>query len=254
MSLYNLLFGKNPHTSVILALLDLKENDVERFRNCSMSKNGISIYTRTGGNNRGDYPNELLTNNKCYLRDEDDNIDNTYATFYFKFPDDIKDDCLKLSNIKENGIPSSIIKKVHCILSRPETNNDKWANINNQQYKVYSSLCYHLDVYETNGHTIVPLSDDAMERLLRVAEANDYLGREGEFLPFRIMPYKLHFEYEVPKYSFKIDQDKLCRIKISLGDGWKIDKDIWARYKDKFELKYPTAIGKIQVNVDKFGT
>lgn len=32
MSFYNLLFGVNPHTDIILALIGLKKCDIERFR------------------------------------------------------------------------------------------------------------------------------------------------------------------------------------------------------------------------------
>ena len=86
MSMYSMFFGKNPDASVILATLGLSESDVERFRDCFIRENEIVIYTRTGGDNREYYPNTALTENEHYLRDEDDDVDCTYASYYFSFP------------------------------------------------------------------------------------------------------------------------------------------------------------------------
>lgn len=249
MSLYNMICGKNVNAGVILALLGLKECDIERFRDCSMDENGISIYTRTGGGNREDYPNDVLISNPCYSGDEDDDFDSTYATYHFKFPDNIKEDCLKLFDMGKNGIPASVINQVNAVANREETDNDKWTKIYNEQMNTYRQLRQNMDVYETNGHTIVPLSDDAMETLLKVCEKNDYPERMGEFLPFMVMPYKLHFEFEVPKWSF--EKDKLSRIKIDLGKKWEIDTQIWERYRKIFNGKYPKAIAHIQNNVGR---
>lgn len=249
MSMYNLLFGKNPNSSVILALIGLKENDIERFRDCSISEGGIKIHTRTGGGNRSDYPNEKLTSNPNYLHDEDDDFDSTYADFYFSFPENLKEDCLKFLDVEKNGVPASIIKAVNEVMSRPETDSDKWTKIYTEQQKVYSDLRWHMGVYETNGHTIIPLSDEAMESLLKVAEKNDYPGREGEFLPYSVRPYKLVIEEEVPKWSFEKDKDMLCRVKVSLTKNWEVDQDIWKRYKEKFSSKYPKAIADIEKDI-----
>jgi hypothetical protein len=51
-----MLFGKNPGTEVILALIGFKEHDVERFRDCwiDYEEKEIGVYTRTGGRNRED--------------------------------------------------------------------------------------------------------------------------------------------------------------------------------------------------------
>lgn len=244
--MYNLLFGENSNTEIVLALLGLKKHDVERFRDCSMNEEGISIYSRTGGDNRKDFPNKLLVEHECYLEDSDDEKDRTYAIYYFKFPEDIKEDCLKFLNVKKNGVPAAIIKKVLAVMSRPETAGDKYVRIHTEQKAIYSKLRWNMEIYETNGHTIVPLSDEAMEELLKVAEKKDYPGHEGEFLPYSIKPYKLRFSYEVPLLSFSKYKDSLYRILIDLGNKWEIDEDIWKRYKDKFQEKYPKAIAKIE--------
>lgn len=88
MSLYNMLFGKNPDTAPILAALNLSEGMIERFRDVWIDEdeNRIVIYTRTGGGNREYYQNEVLTSHPLYIRDEDDDFDSTYAKYYFAIP------------------------------------------------------------------------------------------------------------------------------------------------------------------------
>ena len=90
MSLYNIMFGKNPNTKDILSVLGLEEGFIERFRDCWVDEeeNEICILTRTGGWNREDFPNTILTSNKYYLYDEDDDFDNTYATYHFSIPEE----------------------------------------------------------------------------------------------------------------------------------------------------------------------
>lgn len=86
MSLYNMLFGKNDGYEELLQKIGIEENDIERFRDCYADGDYICVYTRTGGGNREDCPNEILTNNQYYVFDKDDEFDCTYATFYFQVP------------------------------------------------------------------------------------------------------------------------------------------------------------------------
>ena len=87
MTMYNMLFGKNPDTKTILSTIGLDEGYIERFRDCWIEDNEICILTRTGGLNREDYPNTILTSNPYYICDEDDDFDCTYATYHFSIPD-----------------------------------------------------------------------------------------------------------------------------------------------------------------------
>lgn len=119
MSLYNLLFGTNPFAPVLLKLLGLELADIPRFRDAYLADEGatIAIHTRTGGGNRAcecheewkaagapdrinadsegalhyndcwAYRNWNLTQHPNYRRDEDDDFDNTYATFFFSVPE-----------------------------------------------------------------------------------------------------------------------------------------------------------------------
>lgn len=91
MSLYNLLFGANPFTKMILTLIDLDYKEIERFRDCGLEEDRIWIYTRTGGANREGYPNKILTKNPNYFGDRDDNFDDTYAMYEFSIPEDAKE-------------------------------------------------------------------------------------------------------------------------------------------------------------------
>lgn len=111
MSLYNMLFGQNPLSDVLLATLDLDRAAVGRFRDCFIAEGEIAVYTRNGGGNRecGDrFKSEMgtdcgavgcysciiesrLPKHPNYLRDKDDDFDCTYATVYFSFPERYKE-------------------------------------------------------------------------------------------------------------------------------------------------------------------
>lgn len=176
MSLYNILFGCNSESAVILKMLGLTMDDVGRFRDCFVSGDEICVYTRNGGVNRGcwhesdpEYGSPMcanepftkiedelveatkeeiaghpewtpvnifvgskrycktgnktentyykclhpesadcacpgciithrLPNHPCYQRDEDDGFDSTYATIYFKFPEEYADYLKKIAS------------------------------------------------------------------------------------------------------------------------------------------------------------
>jgi len=100
MSMYNIMFGENPAGSAILATLGLTESMCGRFRDCFVTDGKIAVYTRNGGGNRDDYQDtfDRLRKHPCYLWDTDDSFDSTYATVYFKFPDEFKEELKKLDN------------------------------------------------------------------------------------------------------------------------------------------------------------
>ena len=85
LDLYN-----NPNSETVLEAIGIKQEEIERFRGAGVENGEIIIHCRTGGGNREDYPNTVLTNNKYYLRDEDDDFDCTYASYYFSIPEDLK--------------------------------------------------------------------------------------------------------------------------------------------------------------------
>ena len=111
MSMYNMIFGENSDADKLLAVLGLTKEDFYRYRDAYLSEDGlIAVYTRGGGGNRGCYcrdywkEDELNANghhadsvcvkqeknveHPLYVRDQDDDFDSTYATFYFRIPAD----------------------------------------------------------------------------------------------------------------------------------------------------------------------
>lgn len=247
MSLYNMLFGQNPNTEVLLAILELKESDVERLRDVHFSSDGIEIYTRTGGNNRKSYPNEKLISSPYYVRDEDDDFDNTYATYYFRFPDEVKDDCEKFRNVRENGVSGKLIQWVIKTLERQETEADIYHRLWEEQNRLVQQSKQTF-IYETNGHTIVPLDDSSLEKYLKLMEDAD-----GQQLSYSVMPYKIVLEENVDMWEFERDKSDLekekCRVKISFPKKWEIDMDLWDRWEQKFSEKYPKAINTIKKGI-----
>lgn len=108
MSFYNILFGSNNLSHVLLATIGLTVNDVPRFRDCYLMGDKIVIYTRTGGGNREEYDSENsdLVNNPYYHDDYDDDFDSTYAYFEFNFPDKFKNDLKAMSEKQGDYSPS----------------------------------------------------------------------------------------------------------------------------------------------------
>lgn len=106
MSLYNMLFGTNPFSSLLLKILGADPNKIPRFRDCYLNEEGeIVIHTRTGGGNRDAYEkggsdqaeynkdgpfNDDLRAIEGYIDDADDDFDSTYADFRYKVPEPAK--------------------------------------------------------------------------------------------------------------------------------------------------------------------
>lgn len=92
MSLYNALFGVNPLAGMFLALIKKGAKDFERPRDMHVAKiDGqivVGVLTRTGGPNRESYKTfiDKMKADPLYVADEDDSLDSTYMTFFFKIP------------------------------------------------------------------------------------------------------------------------------------------------------------------------
>lgn len=251
MSFYNMLFGQNVNSDIILALIGLKKTDIERFRDCSLDNENkeITILTRTGGGNRDSYPNELLVTNENYKYDEDDEYDRTYATYHFSYPKDLEEDIDKFCNMQQEGIPASIINRILSVFNREPTENDKYEAAYNKQLKIVEQLQKSGDLSEMfNGHTLVPLSDRGMEGILRISEEN-----EGNFLVgFGCLPYKIKILQNESKWR-SLDKDKSeleqDKVRMKADIIWEIDKDIWKRYKAKFGDKYPKAVKNLGAKI-----
>jgi hypothetical protein len=108
--LYNMVNGVNACSVVICRLLDINFDKIDRFRDSGVDvDNKVAwIYARTGGNNRESYPNKELTSNRYYVKDYDDEFDNTYALYEFD---------ISSFDGKEKEILDAVCKK-----SRPDWN------------------------------------------------------------------------------------------------------------------------------------
>ena len=114
MSLYNLLFGQNPDSDIVLRSAGLEDANLGRFRDCEFKlKKGepiVVVYTRNGGGNRKCWladcecyswnPCECNRDPECqcagcvityaeerwpnFISDKDDPNDCTYALMYFR--------------------------------------------------------------------------------------------------------------------------------------------------------------------------
>lgn len=242
-----MLFGKNTQTDIVLAVLGLKESDIERFRDCGIDFDNkqIYVYTRTGGGNRDDYPNENLTSSPYYLWDEDDNYDSTYATYYFKFPDEIAGDMQCLQNPRKHGYTSALIQWLVKTIEREPTKGDKRQSLYEGQSRQIEQLRrdgIHVTIW--NGHTIVPLSDYGMDILLRIIE------QDGEFLPYSVRPYEPKILLNAARWNFdehkpSLEQER-AMVVISSPGKWITNQVWWERWKKKFGEKYPKAIAKLK--------
>lgn len=105
MSFYNFLHGENKDSVALIGMLGLTKNSFSRYRDVYLNSDGsrIIVLTRLGGANRKDY-RQVFTNMKRhpnYIKDYDDNFDNTYAYFEFSVPDEYKKTCQSMSTGKE---------------------------------------------------------------------------------------------------------------------------------------------------------
>ncbi len=99
MSLYNMVHGVQPTAKVVLHLLDLDFRAIPRLRDAFIVERDsqllLAVRTRTGGANRPAHIEQakMLADHPCYVSDEDDAFDNTFALYLFKPPqDDLADE------------------------------------------------------------------------------------------------------------------------------------------------------------------
>ena len=93
MSIYNLMRKHHPLAGALLNSLGFDKDSIEnipRLRDCFLFEDDIRILTRTGGANRQSYEegNKMLTELPGFIRDWDDQFDNTYAWWSYRWPTD----------------------------------------------------------------------------------------------------------------------------------------------------------------------
>lgn len=249
MSFYNMLFGQNAQSDLLLAAVGLRESDVERFRDVSASDDGrqIAVYTRTGGGNRDDYPQEVIHANPLFERDEDDDFDCTYATFYFRVPEEFAADVAAMSDPLENGIRREFAQHLAKTLRREPTEGDK----HRAAYDVERQALSRTKSVLANGHTFVPYDDSAMKTALELAEANGGKLRTA----WGILPLVLNVKRDFHPYPKATDEgmrQHRVRVEVSVDYGWKIDADYWQHCQERFAADFPVTMAKIAEDVARY--
>ena len=112
MSLYNFLMGEDQNARRYLEMIGEEVDGFGRYRDAHLNSDGtkIIVYTRCGGPNRIDYPwvFQHMRLNHYYVRDWDDEFDNTYCYIEFRVPKKYLKETKKLSTGKE---PLSVHEK-----------------------------------------------------------------------------------------------------------------------------------------------
>ena len=245
MSLYNLLFGKNPMTAVLLATIGLKENDIERFRDVFVDDESdelrIIVHTRTGGGNRDDYPNEMLRLSPGFIRSEDDDGDCTYANDYFSVPAEFADDIRNFPKFMEVGIRPEFAQHLAKTMNREPTESDIAA----KEYVEEKQKLARTSHQVLNGHTFVPIDDQAMKTALEAAEANG-----GELKAFwGIFPGVINVRNDFYAYPSAEKNNDLTRVETKAD--WKVDMAYWRHCQDKWSDEFPKAMEKIKESVGR---
>lgn len=121
MSLYNMLFGENEDTPVLLGMIGVNKAYFDRFRDVELIKNGtrIRVMTRLGGGNREDYESTWtkIRGHELYVADFDDDFDCTYAYIEYKIPKEFK----KAAKSMFKGEPVSFSEKFNKELKEMNT-------------------------------------------------------------------------------------------------------------------------------------
>ena len=120
MSLYQMVNGLNPATFYILPMLGNHPDMYPRFRDCFLTERKfqmqdgmplmlpveggredlIFILTRTGGNNRADYQEQIdwMRSLPGYIEDYDEEFDSTFAFFVYEIPEKWKPELVSLND------------------------------------------------------------------------------------------------------------------------------------------------------------
>ncbi len=245
MSFYNMLFGMNAQADLLLAVIGLRQNDIERFRDVHVSEDGkvIEVYTRTGGGNREGYPNLSMRKRPEWNGSADDDFDSTYCTDLFNVPVEWQEDVRALSDIFGNGIRKEFGQHLLKTLRREPTEGDKSTDAYNAEHAALKRLPHFL----ANGHTFVPHNDYAMEEALKLAEANNGVLR----CCWGIAPIKITVQQNIIEWPNAKPpmNERLERIKIGYDYKWQMDMEYWQHCEKRFASTYPLTMANIRKTV-----
>lgn len=246
MSFYNMLFGMNSQTDLLLAVLGLKQCDVERLRNVFVEGATIEVYTRTGGNNREDYPNLTMRKLPGWKGSVDDDYDNTYCTDTFDVPAEFVQDVANLGDPLTHGMRAEFMQHIAKTLRREPTEADKARAAHDAEQQALARTRHLM----ANGHTFVPLDDPAMEAALKLAEANGGALRSC----WGILPIALRIERDKIPYPKALDEgtrQSMIRAEIGYDYQWSLDEGYWKHCQDRWSTAYPLSMAKIADGVAK---
>lgn len=126
MSLYNMIFGQNPLSNVLLKMIEVSPGEIPRFRDAYLDGDLVVIYTRTGGGNDECYcegdgdtheagcyykANRDLETRPNFVSFEYDDFDSTYAYFRFYVMPDHKDHLEEIKALAGENPPASVSEK-----------------------------------------------------------------------------------------------------------------------------------------------
>lgn len=164
--MYNALFGFNENSDTLLSFLELSQEDFGRFRDCYFSKDGqnIIVYTRCGGGNREDYQDVFnkMKQHPNYIKDYDDDFDETYASIEFSIPDKYKEQCTELF---KNADTNTGAEKFQALFQDMETDIDKVMLNNERVRNVTMNLQSLFEDTSTNGGIAIIDNDGTVEHL-----------------------------------------------------------------------------------------
>lgn len=242
MSLYNMLFGRNSQTALLLAVIGLKENDVERLRDVVASEDGsqIQVYTRTGGGNRDHYPQLAMRKRKGWQGSCDDDYDSTYCMDTFSVNPKWHKDVVGLSDVFKYGLRKTFAAHLSKTLRREPTESDKAVALFTAERERIKDTKHIM----ANGHTFVPLDDYAMRAALELAEKNDGELRScWGILPLALTVREWHIRW--PNHCDEKYRNSVERATIDQSPYWKIDQRYWQHCLDVFSADFPVSIAKI---------
>lgn len=250
MSLYNMLFGMNSQSDLLLAVVGLKKNDVDRFRDVYAADDGstIEVYSRTGGGNRSSYPNTTMRKRKEWVSSADDDFDCTYCTDTLSVPERWRKDVVALGDPLKHGIRGAFARHLAKTLRREPTPSD----LDTAAYESERAELARTKHSMANGHTFVPHSDYALEVALKLAEANGGSLRSawGGIAPITIIVKRDFQNY--PNHVDPKQRETLTRVEVNYDYKWTMDVAYWEHMKRRFGADYPLAMAEIGKTVEQY--
>jgi hypothetical protein len=177
----------------------------------------------------------------------DDDFDRTYCTDTFEVPAEFVEDVKALDDIIGNGLRREFGQHLAKALRRDPTENDKEA----AAYEAESRQLSRTKHFMANGHTFVPMDDNAMETALKLAEPNGGKLRSAWGILPIVLTVKTNF-HPYPGARDENDREHLMRAEVAYDSSWKIDLPYWEHCKKRFASKYPLTMAATAEDVERY--